>query len=165
MSSSEAQERKRAKQRELVERRMEKQRIARENKMKEEKWAGRAGGMSAKSPPQEKTSRRRREDSGTLPPLHKGGRKVQLSASAPNLNRDFEGEKDSVGERVESKTIEPNALNSHIARATQAAEEILGSNNNSGNRSGGAKRKKSTSTFNEALMKSPLMQPAGFKSK
>ena len=157
--SKDAKEKRQKRQRELVERRMEKQRIKRENKKKEDKWQGRAGGMSAKSPPQEKRTHTRKKPSGkNLPPLHN----KNLSASAPQLGNNNVEQKNDYSNRIESKTLEPNSLATHVQRANKAAEEILApmDDNTNMRRTGGGRKKKDKSGFNETLMRSPLMQPA-----
>merc|ERR1711871_84577 len=128
------------KQRELVQRRMEKQRIRRENKLKEDGWQGRSGGMSAKSPPQEKKKIRKKPSGKNLPPLHK----KQLAASAPQLGNNHQIEqKSDFSTGIESKTLEPNSLATHVQRANKAAEEILAPmDDNSMSRTGGGKKKK-----------------------
>ena len=154
-----AKEKRQKRQRELVERRMEKQRIKRENKKKEDGWQGRAGGMSAKSPPQEKRTHTRKKPSGkNLPPLHN----KNLSASAPQLGNNNVEQKNDYSNRIESKTLEPNSLATHVQRANKAAEEILApmDDNTNMRRTGGGRKKKDKSGFNETLMRSPLMQPA-----
>ena len=104
--------------------------------------------MSAKISPQEKGGKRRRDDNGTLPPLHKGGRRVKKSASVPIFCHDSGDEKESGFGHLENKTLEPKALVSHVARATKAAEEILTSSNSTGKRSSGnGKKKKNPKNF------------------
>ena len=71
-------------------------------------------------------------------------------------------QKNDYSNRIESKTLEPNSLATHVQRANKAAEEILApmDDNTNMRRTGGGRKKKDKSGFNETLMRSPLMQPA-----